>query len=66
MKNFGSACEISLLNLLEFIPSSRENDIAKITLGAICKVIAFSNRVITFAPPCIYVDEENLTYSSEI
>ena len=27
MKNFDSACEISLLNPSEFIPSSRKNDI---------------------------------------
>ena len=30
MKNFGSAYEISLLNRLEFIPSSRENDIGQV------------------------------------
>ena len=48
MKNFDPACEISLFNPLEFIPSSRENDIVFLTPFA--KVIAFSNGVITFAP----------------
>ena len=37
MKNVGSACEISLFNPLEFIPSSRENVKTELTFGAICK-----------------------------
>ena len=35
MKNFGSACEISLFNPLEFIPSSRENDIAQVATARV-------------------------------
>ena len=37
MKNFGSACEMSLFNPLEFIPSSRENAITELTFDVICK-----------------------------
>ena len=37
MKNFGSACEISLFNPIEFILLSRENVKTELTFGAICK-----------------------------
>ena len=35
MKNFGCACEISLFNPLEFILSSRENDIGKVAAARV-------------------------------
>ena len=35
MKNFDSACEISLFAPLEFIPSSRENDIGQVAVARV-------------------------------